>query len=136
MPVALVVADATLAETPWGACGSQDFSQVNPAACIARSRQPREYGTPEAGPGHLYAPLAVAPQLQNTGPWNAAPILISGSSAYRSGEFLYQDFIYDDSGAIRIRPIPPSTGQRGRLRRAEAQADERRHRDFASLTTR
>src|SRR5205823_2967489 len=56
-------------------------------------------GTPRPGPDVLYWPLADAPQLQNTGPWKADPILISGASAYRHGEFLYQDFIYDDAGA-------------------------------------
>ncbi|HEV3232700.1 MAG TPA: hypothetical protein VG245_10655, partial [Candidatus Dormibacteraeota bacterium] len=31
--------------------------------------------------------------------WSAAPILVSGTSAYRAGEYLYQDFLYDDHGA-------------------------------------
>ena len=44
-------------------------------------------------------PLADAPQLQNAGIWQAPPILVSGASAYRDGEFLYQDFLYDDNGA-------------------------------------
>ena len=39
-----------------------------------------------------------APQLENTGVWRAKPILVSGASAYRDGEFLYQDFLYDDHG--------------------------------------
>jgi predicted esterase len=56
-------------------------------------------GKPRPGPDILYAPLADAPQLQNTRPWKAQPILISGASAYRHGEFLYQDFLYDDAGA-------------------------------------
>jgi hypothetical protein len=54
---------------------------------------------PRPGPDILYAPLASAPQLQNTGVWTAAPILVSGASAYRHGEFLYPDFLYDDHGA-------------------------------------
>jgi len=54
---------------------------------------------PRPGPDLLYAPAVDAPQLTNAGPWKAAPILISGASAYRSGEFLYQDFLYDDHGA-------------------------------------
>ena len=33
---------------------------------------------------------------ENTRNWNAQPIMISGASAYRDGEFLYQDFLYDD----------------------------------------
>ncbi len=54
---------------------------------------------PRPGPPILYAPPPRAPQLENTGIWRAAPILISGASAYRDGEFLYQDFLFDDHGA-------------------------------------
>jgi len=98
MPVALVLADLALAQTPWGACGSQDFSHVNPQPPAPDLGSLLNTAPPRPGPDILYAPLAIAPQLENTGPWNAAPILITGSSAYRSGEFLYQDFIYDDTG--------------------------------------
>jgi hypothetical protein len=31
--------------------------------------------------------------------WKASPILVSGATAYRDGEFLYQDWLYDDYGA-------------------------------------
>src|SRR5438309_1102230 len=48
------------------------------------------------GPAILYERQPVAPELQNTGVWKAAPILVSGAEAYRQGEFLYQDFLYDD----------------------------------------
>src|SRR5687768_27958 len=51
------------------------------------------------GPDVLYAPPASAPQMENAAPWKAEPILISGATAYRDGEFLYQDFLYDDHGA-------------------------------------
>src|SRR5215212_4822805 len=59
------------------------------------------YSGPAARPGPdiLYAPPASAPQLTNAGNWRAEPILVSGASAYRRGEFLYQDFLYDDHGA-------------------------------------
>ena len=50
------------------------------------------------GPDILYAGKPRAPQLENTGVWQAKPILVSGASAYRDGEFLYQDFLYDDHG--------------------------------------
>jgi hypothetical protein len=43
---------------------------------------------PRPGPDILYARPATAPQLQNTGVWRATPILVSGASAYRRGEFL------------------------------------------------
>jgi hypothetical protein len=51
------------------------------------------------GPDLLYARPSVAPQLENAGAWRAEPILVSGATAYRRGEFLYQDFLYDDRGA-------------------------------------
>jgi hypothetical protein len=54
------------------------------------------------GPDVLYAPKAKAPQLKNASPWRARPILVSGSEAYRKGEWLYQDFIHDDHGAAGI----------------------------------
>jgi predicted esterase len=54
---------------------------------------------PKPGPPLLYRPLAVAPQLTNAGVWRAQPILVSGAGSYRAGEFVYQDFLYDDHGA-------------------------------------
>src|SRR5439155_9290921 len=54
---------------------------------------------PRPGPDILYAAPATAPQLTNAGVWNAPPILVSGAGAYRNGEYLYQDFLYDDHGA-------------------------------------
>src|SRR5437867_4752227 len=66
---------------------------------------------PRPGPDVLYAAPAVAPQLQNVGVWSAAPILVSGASAYRAGEFLYQDFLYDDHGAAEMPdPMDPKSG--------------------------
>src|SRR5262249_52860185 len=66
---------------------------------------------PRPGPDVLYAAPAVAPQLENVGVWAAAPILVSGASAYRSGEFLYQDFLYDDHGAAEAPdPTDPKSG--------------------------
>jgi dienelactone hydrolase len=51
------------------------------------------------GPELLYAAAPRAPQLENVGGWKAAPILVSGATAYRSHEFLYQDHLFDDLGA-------------------------------------
>jgi len=48
------------------------------------------------GPDVLHRALPTSPQLENTRNWAAEPILISGARAYRKGEFLYQDFLYDD----------------------------------------
>src|SRR5947208_9500528 len=66
---------------------------------------------PRPGPDVLYGAPAVAPQLENVGVWSAAPILVSGASAYRGGEFLYQDFLYDDHGAAEAPdPADPPRG--------------------------
>ncbi|MEA2470801.1 MAG: hypothetical protein QOE38_1800 [Thermoleophilaceae bacterium] len=54
---------------------------------------------PRPGPDILYEPPATAPQLTNGPGWSAQPILVSGTTAYRDGEFLYQDYLYDDHGA-------------------------------------
>jgi hypothetical protein len=54
---------------------------------------------PRPGPDVLYESPKTAPQLRNAGVWEAKPLLVSGASAYRKGEFLYQDYLYDDSGA-------------------------------------
>jgi hypothetical protein len=59
---------------------------------------------------------AVVPQLENTGIWHAQPILVSGTEAYRDGEFLYQGFLYDDHGAHEIPdPNDPQLGGAGDL---------------------
>ena len=82
----LIVAATALAALPaagWAAKGS--------LPAVASGHRP--------GPDVLYAPPADVPQLQNAGVWKARPILVSGASAYRRGEFLYQDFLYDDHGA-------------------------------------
>ncbi len=74
---------------------------IGPAAASAAapSSLPRVGSGARPGPDILYAPRANAPQLDNAGIWKAKPILVSGAEAYRSGEFLYQDFLYDDHGA-------------------------------------
>jgi predicted esterase len=68
---------------------------------------------PLPGPDLLYEiPRRAAPQLRNRGPWRAPSLLVSGASAYIHGEFVYQDFIYDDHGAQGDRrdPSDPRSG--------------------------
>jgi pimeloyl-ACP methyl ester carboxylesterase len=77
---------------------------ASPAPALAKKPSSlwRLKGTaPQPGPAILYAPLAGAAQLENApgSPWKASPILISGASAYRKGEFVYQGYVYDDHGA-------------------------------------
>src|SRR4051794_33453333 len=76
------------------------------ALAIACGSALAEDSLPSVGTGHrpgpdiLYAGPADAPQLANKPPWKADPIMVSGTQAYRDGEYLYQDFLYDDHGAI------------------------------------
>ncbi|MGN6475101.1 MAG: hypothetical protein ACTHK4_15820 [Mycobacteriales bacterium] len=65
-----------------------------------RDSLPRVASGYRPGPAILYAKPAVAPQLQNKGIWKAPPTLVPGTQAYRDGEWMYQDFLYDDHGAL------------------------------------
>ncbi|MFL5912254.1 MAG: glucodextranase DOMON-like domain-containing protein, partial [Gaiellaceae bacterium] len=67
------------------------------------------------GPDILYELPAQAPQLENTGPWQAPPILVSGATAYRGGEFLYQDYLYDDHGAAGVPDLNNPVGAKAFL---------------------
>ena len=71
---------------------------------VAASLPAKEGSGPRPGPEVLYQPPARAPQLENApqGIWRASPILVSGASAYRKGEFLYQGYLYDDHGAKEV----------------------------------
>ncbi len=68
------------------------------------SLPPDEGSAPRPGPSILYSPPAAAPQLENAkgSIWKAPPILVSGASAYRKGEFVYQGYLYDDHGAKEV----------------------------------
>jgi hypothetical protein len=90
----LSVAAATLATCLLAASGAG-------AARVSPSLPPKEGSAPRPGPAVLYQPLAPAPQLENArgSGWHAAPILVSGASAYRKGEFVYQGYVYADHGA-------------------------------------
>ncbi len=81
--------------------GGADTPQVD-----YRSRSLYSGPAPRPGPDILYAAPPRAPQLENTGIWRASPILVSGASAYRRGEFVYQDFLYDDRGPNAGLPDP------------------------------
>ena len=72
------------------------------AQAAAHSSLPVVTSGARPGPNLLYATPATAPQLQDTGVWKAPPILVSGAEAYRNGEFLYQDYLYDDHGGAGV----------------------------------
>jgi hypothetical protein len=85
-----------------------------PAGAAARWHSLYAGPGPRPGPALLYQRPAVAPQLTNRTPFRAQPILVSGAIAYRRGEFLYQDFVYDDHGA-RLAPDPTDPRAGGNL---------------------
>src|SRR5688500_9258666 len=67
--------------------------------------------SPRPGPDILYAGPVTAPQLTNAGVRRADPILVSGACSYRDGEFVSQDYLYDDHGARLSRdPSDPRSG--------------------------
>ncbi|MEA2352640.1 MAG: hypothetical protein QOJ14_1054 [Thermoleophilaceae bacterium] len=81
-----------------------------PGAALAASHSLYTGPGSRPGPDLLYSKPFKAPQLANAKPWRAKPILVSGAVAYRKGEFLYQDFLYDDHGArLTTDPADPST---------------------------
>ena len=87
-----------------GGCAGVVLAMAVAAAPVAAAN----HGLPAVSSGHrpgpdaLYAKAAAAPQLDNTGSWKAKPILVSGAQSYRNGEWLYQDFLYDDHGAVGV----------------------------------
>ena len=96
-------------------------ARVAPGASRLASLPAKEGTAPRPGPAVLYQPLARAPQLENApgSVWHAPPILVSGASAYRSGEFLYQGYLYDDHGAKEVdRPDQPDDLARAATPRA------------------
>jgi hypothetical protein len=76
---------AAVAAAPAGALAAQHSLYTGPGS--------------RPGPALLYSRAFHPAQLGNAKPWRVGPILVSGATAYRRGEFLYQDFLYDDTGA-------------------------------------
>lgn len=74
------------------------------ATASAQSGLPVVSSGQRPGPEILYAPPATAPQLTNApgSGWKAPPILVSGAHEYRSGEYIYQGFLFDDHGAAGV----------------------------------
>src|SRR4051794_17879488 len=72
------------------------------------------------GPDLLYADAPYAPQLDSVAPFATPSILVSGATAYRDGEFLYQDFLHDDRGAAGVSdPNDPLTAARVQFKAKE-----------------
>ncbi|WP_293030257.1 hypothetical protein [Natronococcus sp.] len=96
-----------------GLAGAQYGSTIGSASddeSTNRCRDPQEpVSSPDPGPAVLDEELPTAPPLENGDGWEADPIMVSGTDAYVDGEYLYQDFVYDDHGANTTdEPLPPN----------------------------
>ena len=69
------------------------------AASPGRSSLPDTRFAQLPGPPLLYDKPPKAPQLAVRAPFRAAPLLVSGTDSYRRGDYLYQDYLFDDHGA-------------------------------------
>jgi hypothetical protein len=110
----LAIAAASLfgATISTASAATSDTSHVSPSHANASDwtvadSLPHVASGHRPGPDILYAKPAVAPQLQNRGIWKAPSTLVSGTSAYRDGEWMYQDYLYDDHGALGV--LDPTT---------------------------
>ncbi|MEH6999299.1 MAG: hypothetical protein V7542_12945 [Limnobacter sp.] len=97
------------------ACGGQDAQSpalnnpTNPSGSPVESSQfdglPKVKSGVAPGPAILHASVPVIPELTNRPPFKAEHLLIAGTDAYREGEYLYQDFLFDDRGADSVSAI-------------------------------
>ncbi|MDX6665206.1 MAG: hypothetical protein QOG68_1412, partial [Solirubrobacteraceae bacterium] len=62
------------------------------------------------GPPLLYAKVHLSALVAPTHAFPAAPLLVSGTDGYRRGEYLYQDYLYDDHGADTTPGLGASAG--------------------------
>src|SRR4051794_35672160 len=83
-------------------------------ACMAAaSPAVASAAAPAPGPAIFHAaPPAISP-LTVSAPFSASPLLVSGTDAYRGGEYLYQDYLFDDRGADTV-PGPGTRFDNGR----------------------
>ena len=77
-----------------GALGAGTAAGVSPEGCQGGGGV-----APPPGPPALYRDQPGAPQFENGEDWSADPLRVCGTDAYVDGEYLFQDFIYDDNGA-------------------------------------
>jgi poly(3-hydroxybutyrate) depolymerase len=81
--------------------------------CAALSPGIAQAAAPPPGPPLLYDPPPAVSPLEVSAPFAAPPLLVSGTDAYRDGEYLYQDYLFDDRGADTV-PGPGTRFDNGR----------------------
>lgn len=79
----------------FGSATAAAADDVNVTGC-----EPSDGGSsPPPGPDVLHETPVTAPQFESDDEWAAEPLMVCGAEAYDDGEFLYQDWVYDDYGA-------------------------------------
>jgi len=95
LPVAPAAAAATPHAAPTNAVYAPATAPLDPVPSL-----PSVTDGARPGPEVLYAPAPDAPQLDSTDPrFRVAPLMVSGTEAYDAGEYVYQDYLYDDHGS-------------------------------------
>jgi predicted esterase len=87
-----------VAVLPRGVEAESMTAPVRPMADAPAAGLPPAVNGVAPGPDILHRPPARAPQFENAGVWKAEPTKVCMTSAYRAGEFLYQDCLWDDNG--------------------------------------
>jgi predicted esterase len=87
-----------VAVLPRGVGAESTASAVRPMVETSTPGLPPAINGVAPGPEILHRPAPRAPQFENTGVWKAEPTRVCLTSAYRSGEFIYQDCLWDDNG--------------------------------------
>lgn len=82
------------------ALGTASFAEASSLPELRSGERP--------GPPLLYEEPPTAPQLTLARPFRADPLLVSGTDAYRDGEYLYQDYVFDDRGADTVEGVGTS----------------------------
>lgn len=77
---------------------------------------------PPAGPSVFREPPPAVSPLNVSAPFAAEPLLVSGTDAYRGGEYLYQDYLFDDRGADTV-PGPGTRFDNGRSAATQTAGD-------------
>src|SRR5262245_39136252 len=83
-----------LAGLPRGVGAEPTASAVRPMVETSTPGLPPAINGIAPGPEILHRPAPRAAQFENTGVWKADPTRVCLTSAYRSGEFLYQDCLW------------------------------------------
>src|SRR5436190_7911394 len=106
---------------PWAVTLALAVALLCPMSAPAASLPSVSSGEPP-GPPLLHESPPASPVLSVHAPFAASPLLASGTDAYRDGEYIYQDYLFDDRGADTV-PGPGTRVENGRNASAPTAGD-------------